>query len=544
MRNFIRNELPWLLLSLTFAVVLWLYFTGQNVQPRDIIAVPVFTETPRNLYVDRGELPSSLVITVEATAAQFQLIERGNSAKVTVAVDLTQIKAGPNEVPISLEGTVTPPLPRNIRNPKPSPATIKIEAVPIRRREVPVRPPDEAHVLATYLQPTGPWEITPPMALVDAPEDRITDIVDLSTRFVTPDRMISDVDNAQLLAPLVPPDSEDWLRVAPDRFTAHLPVEFRTKTMSFYKDVTLDMIDPAEAPGTLGPPDPVALDPPAVRVTLSFRADRPDDRVPAPADVRLVATVDPHDVMAGTPVYVDVTVASEIPGVAVAVEPAQVSAVRLTEESWAEITERRAAEDMEALTGSPSSPGPGGTVHVPGTEPGPPAPAEETPGDITRPSGPAADSAPPAAGSGTGGAGGSRAAAGSGASARTGGSVQSRRPAGTASPGSPAAPGSGTAAAGPPHAAAGASPGQSSASGGAGASDTSASAAPGSARAGGSARPSQTAPASPPAKSVPGAKGDPQRVESGEEAKVLTHSSEPAADRVQPRRGRTTGRAN
>ncbi|MDR1081840.1 MAG: hypothetical protein LBQ79_12990, partial [Deltaproteobacteria bacterium] len=428
MRNFIRNELPWLLLSLTFAVVLWLYFTGQNVQPRDITAVPVFSDSPRNLYVDRRELPSSLVITVEATAAQFQLIERGNSQKVTVAVDLTQIKAGPNEIPISLEGTVTPPFPRNIRNPKPSPGSVKITAVPIRRRDVPVRPPDEAHVLATYLQPTGPWEITPPTATVEAPEDRIADIVDLSTRFVTPDRMIADVDNTQILMPLPPPDSEEWFRAAPERFAAHLPVEIRTKSMSFFRDVTLLFDGSSGSAGELGPPDPVALDPPSVRVTLSFRADRPDDRLPVPADVTLTAEVPPGLVRDGEPVPVDVTVASEIPGVTITVDPPRVNAVRLTEESWTEMNERRAEEEIRELTGDPPAPGQGGTVPSPGAAAGPAGRVSdtvETPGDITRPGAgsgaPGREAAEAPEGAGRSGAAGSPDAA-----ARSGGSPSGR----------------------------------------------------------------------------------------------------------------------
>ncbi|MDR1312694.1 MAG: hypothetical protein LBQ12_03120 [Deltaproteobacteria bacterium] len=592
MRNFIRNELPWLLLSLIFAVALWLYFTGQNVMPRDIIAVPAYSDPPRNLFVNRDELPPSLVITVEATSAQFQLIERGNSSKVTVAVDLSAAKAGENDLPVSLEGTVSPPLPRNIRNPKPSPSSIKFYATPIRRREVPVRPPDEAHVLATFLQPTGPWEITPPVASVEAPEDMIDSIPELSTRFVTPGRMISDVDNTQLLAPVPPPKSESWFRVVPDRFTAHLPVEIRTKTMSFYRDVAL-LPAPSEDPAALGPHYPVALDPPAVRVTLSFRADRPEDRRPGPSDVFLTASVDPHEVKAGSPVSVDVVMASEIPGVTVTLSPATVDAVRLDERAWNEMSERIASESLQELTGPLPAPGDSdGTLSSPEAAPAPASPAPAHPSDITRPETPPEEPAPDSGapgGAGAGapanppgnagsGSGGRRRAAGahSGASGGNAGNVSSpnagnARRANTGNAARPNAGASGNDAGNPPRAGDGASGGDagnatggnpgnpagansgarsgdsSDASGAAGpppapplpASGSVADASGHSIAAGGEGVPDgeQAAPGQPvPALSVPGSRGHPHRVESGEVAKVMNPATDtkPAVQRRNP----------
>ncbi|MDR3154607.1 MAG: hypothetical protein LBW85_10155 [Deltaproteobacteria bacterium] len=448
MKHLIRTQLPLMILSLVMAGALWLFFTAQNVMPRDIIAVPAYTDPPPGLYVDLEELPASIVLTVEATQAQFQLIERSKNSKTTVTVDLSMARRGENIIPVVLEGNITPPLPRNIRNPKASPGEITFVAVPFRQRDVVVRAPDEAHVLATYLQPTGPWEMSPPMAQIEAPETLIDAIPELETRFVQPGKMITDVDNILGVLPLPPPGSESWFRVTPDRFTAHLPVEIRTATKSFYRHVAIRRVPPAE-PGALGPEDPVALDPSDVRVTLSYRADRPDDRQPVPADVSLFAEVDPRDLRPDTPLSVEVKAETQIPGVAMAFDPPAVNALRLDEEAWRAISERRAARELQALTGSPASEAPdggAGTVEVPSSDQVPsdsPAEGPHASSDITRARGAPAAAGAPAAGAAAAGTGGS-------GKAETGGKGAGGKNSAGTGPGNPGSPGNagGRAAAG------------------------------------------------------------------------------------------------
>ncbi|MDR2350756.1 MAG: hypothetical protein LBF41_09090 [Deltaproteobacteria bacterium] len=281
MINFLRAQLPTMLLSVVLAFIVWLFVAGRDMLPREIKASLIVGPPPPTVYVDPSVFPQEVSILVNANTAQYQFMQ---GRKLTVRVDLDNIGAGEKTIMIDLPTMLSPGLPRGISDPKVQPAELTFIAHRYLEKRVPVYTPS-AGSLPPYLKQTGALVVTPPAATVRAPEDKMEFITEITTDPLD----LSEVKNSATNSAVVTPNrdvSASWLSITPNQFTAAVPVEFVVKEETF--DVPINVTG-LSVP--VGPSLPVRVEPKTAMVRVVWRGDRQID--PTEDDVSL--TVDLSD---------------------------------------------------------------------------------------------------------------------------------------------------------------------------------------------------------------------------------------------------------
>jgi YbbR domain-containing protein len=303
-----------MVLSLFLSFILWLAVSGRETAPHEVKASLNFINLPQDLYVDTAEFPSEVTITVEANTAQFQLME--GPRKYSVTVDLGHSTDGENARIIDPDTMLDPPLPRGVLNIKVQPAELIYEAYPYAERELPVYAPLFGK-LPDYLELTENVMITPATAKVRAPINRIDTITRVTTNSIDLNQVLNN-SNAFPLFPSLP-GFNSWVHITPDKFTAHVPVAFLNKEATFTLPIKLLGLS------IYGPELPVIVEPRDAKVTVTYRADRPDK--PQESDISLsVDFASSKDIDRSEPQEMDIAV-SVSPGLTVKVEPPQVTVI-------------------------------------------------------------------------------------------------------------------------------------------------------------------------------------------------------------------------
>jgi hypothetical protein len=320
--QFIREHLPTALLSLFLATALWLVVSGQDMSTHDVTATLELMNIPESLTVSQ-DVPEDVSIRLEANTAQFKLMD---GRKLHLRLDASGVSPGPNILPADV-AKLEPPLPRGIKVLRVMPEEIAFEAYPYITKEVPVKPAVVGE-LPAYLERTGPDEVDPPSARVTGPEQRMAAVTEVST---TPIILsgIRNNENRLVLEPSLP-GLDSWLTVAPKEFRAHVPVVIKFGSETFTVPIQL-MGEPR-----MGPELPVAIEPKEVKVTVSWRMDRPQPPVAANVSARIA--LDTHALSRTQPTKVRLT-AETVPGVTVtAIDPPEAEVIWLNSKNYKEHT--------------------------------------------------------------------------------------------------------------------------------------------------------------------------------------------------------------
>jgi hypothetical protein len=344
MTKFLRNQFPIIILSLALSFMLWLFVSGEDKTYHDLPVALDLQNVPA--WLDLGDaVPDTLSLRVNANRAQASYLD---SRRLRLVAEGGGFEAGLNTVSFDASA-ISPPLPQGIEVLRLTPDTLTIMAYPYVTKEVPVQVPERG-APRDYLERGEELSVEPPVAKVTGPENRLETVTVITTAPLDWSEIRSPGDSADLAPQTSALDGR--LTVSPSSFRATPRVTVRREQRSF--DVPLRLEDEAVAGSRSSG---VTLDPPSVRVTVSWPLNLPVPQPDSDGGIRATVSVDPGTLARRRTLRLDVLAVPPNQVRLVGVEPAKVRAV------WVE---------PEA----PAAPAPAPAPADPAASPAPAAPAK------------------------------------------------------------------------------------------------------------------------------------------------------------------------
>ncbi len=170
MPAFLRENLPYKLLALAFAILLHFYVLGQQ-NPARLLTVPlILRNQPANLLLD-PDAPRQVTLTLNGPADE---LDRVALSDVTASVDLSHARPGKSvTLPVSVKA------PADVQATA-SPDTVTMDLLPRQTRRLSVTAADPGPALPGYH--FLPPRVTPPLVTVSGGPDDIADVARLVAR--------------------------------------------------------------------------------------------------------------------------------------------------------------------------------------------------------------------------------------------------------------------------------------------------------------------------------------------------------------------------